>query len=274
VTVTTGEKLLDRIGALLAKAESTDSPHEAEALVAKAQQLATLHAVDLATARARTARRHRRQTPAQRKLVLGQPRQSGLRQRVHLYVAIAHANDVKVDVARDSTYVLAFGFPDDLDVVAALFASLATQMTAAANAAIARGEHHQDQYWSEAAGGWRSDARVFRRTFNDAFVAVVGRRLQAARAAALAEHDRAATSCRDGGDDGEAPVSGALVLAHKADEVAAYHRATSTARGTWRGGGAGTGWSQAGHESGTAAGRAARLTAAKDLPGARGSLPS
>ena len=44
---------MDRIDALLAKAESTDSTHEADALVAKAQQLATLHAVDLATARQR-----------------------------------------------------------------------------------------------------------------------------------------------------------------------------------------------------------------------------
>ena len=261
------DKLLDRIGALLAKAESTDSLHEAEALVAKAQQLATTHAVDLATARQRTARRHRREQVTQTKVVLGRRGESGLRHRVQLFVVIAHVNDVQVDVARDSTYVLPFGFPSDLDVVDALYGSLATQMTAAATAAIRRGEHREDQYWSDAAGGWRSDARVFRTNFNDGFVTTIGQRLAEARAAAL----RAPTG--DAPADGAMPrPSGAeLVLVAKAEEVHAYHRSHSDARGTWRGGSRGP-WSPGGRAAGERAGRTARLGAQPQLPGARGSL--
>jgi hypothetical protein len=257
------DKLLDRIGALLAKAESTDSSHEAEALVAKAQQLATLHAVDLATARERTQRR-RRASPTQRRIVMGQRREQGRRHRVALFVAVAHANDVRVDVARNATYVLAFGFLTDLDVVERLFASLATQMVAAANAAIARGEHRDEVYWSEAAGAWRTDARVFRSAFNQGFVASVGARLEAARQQALADEPV---------NGNGSSSSGALVLARKADEVDAYYRATSDARGTWTGRGSVVAWSEAGHAAGRAAGRRARLTEQEALRGARAQLP-
>lgn len=262
------EKLLDRVGALLAKAESTDSAAEAEALVAKAQEIATLHAVDLAVARARSQRSRRRQTPAQRKIVIGRPREQGRRHRIHLFLAVAGVNDVLVDIARDSTYVLAFGFPSDLEVVEALYASLATQMVATANAAIARGEHRHEEYWSQAAGTWRCDARVFRSAFNAGFVRAIGDRLRAAHDAALSQRRPARQT-----DDGAEALDGALVLARKADEVDAYYHSASRARGTWRGGGSRpVAWSQAGHSAGHAAGRAARLQPARPLPGARGAL--
>jgi hypothetical protein len=260
------EKLLERVGALLAKAESTDSEHEADALVAKAQQLATLHAIDLAAARERSAQAHRRQVPEQRKVVLGRPRQQGLRHRVQLYTVVARVNDVRVDVARNSTYVLVFGFTDDLDVVEKLTASLATQMAAAANAAIRRGEHREEVYWSPTAQAWRSDARVFRTAFSSAFVATVHTRLQAARQAAL-EQDR-----RRRGEAAGASTSGALVLARKEEEVAAYYAERSTARGTYRAGGTSVAFSVAGHAAGAAAGRRARLTEPGEVGGARGEL--
>lgn len=263
------DKLLDRIGALLAKAESTDSVPEAEALVAKAQQLATLHAVDLAVARQRTARRRRREQPAQRKLVVGRRGETGLRHRVGLFVVVAHTNDVRVDVARDSTYVLPFGFPSDLDVVEALAGSLATQMTAAATAAIRRGAHRHDRYWSATAGAWRSDARVFRSAFNDGFVAAVDQRLRSARAAALSQRD---SDDRVDGPAGGSGQGAALVLVAKAAEVEAFHRAASTARGTWRGDRARAVGSDGGLAAGRAAGHAARLSAQPGLPGQRGEL--
>jgi hypothetical protein len=258
------EKLLERIGALLAKAESTDSPHEAEALTAKAQQLATLHAIDLAAARERTQRSRERQTPVQRKTIIGRRGEQGLRHRVNLFTVIARVNDVRVDVARNSTYVLAFGFASDLEVVEALYTSLVTQMVAAANAAIARGEHRDEVYWSEAAQAWRSDARVFRTAFNATFVRTIHERLQAARQAAVDEE-----AARHGAGD---PSTGALVLARKAEEVADFHRRTSEARGTWRGNGTTVAWSRAGERSGRSAGRAARLTRQEQLPGARGEI--
>ena len=262
------DRILARIGALLAKAESTEHPREAEALTAKAQQLATLHAVDLAAARERVAERRRRETPTQRKLVLAEQREQGRRHRVSLFCVVARVNDVRVDIARDSTYVLAFGFPTDVEVVQALYASLATQMVSAANAAIRRGEHRAEVYWSPTARAWRSDARVFRTAFNHAFVLTIAERLAEARAAALAEESR-----RDGGADDGASSAGALVLARKADEVDAYHRRESRARGTWRGGRfQSVAWSEAGERHGRRAGRSARLTSPRSLPGARGEL--
>ena len=262
------EKLLDRIGALLAKAESTDSLPEAEALVAKAQQLATLHAVDLATARQRTARRQRREQVAQRKLALGRRGEQGLRHRIALFVSVAHVNDVKVDVARDSTYVLAFGFPSDIEVVEALYGSLATQMTTAATEAIRRGDHRRDRYWSDAAGGWRTDARVFRSAFNDGFIVTIAQRLADARATALAADVRATPGAA------AQPTAGALVLVAKAAEVDSFHHETSEARGTWTGGArAGAPWSPGGRAAGEKAGRRARLASQHSLPGARAQLP-
>lgn len=261
------EKLMHRIGALLAKAESTDSTHEAEALVSKAQQLATLHAVDLATARQRAQRRHRREAVEQRKRMIGRRGEAGLRHRVQLYVQVAHVNDVKVDVARDSTYVLTFGFPSDLEVTDALYGSLATQMIGAANAAIKRGEHKEDRYWSDAANGWRSDARVFRSAFNDGFIDAVTQRLVAARAAALDES-------RPASNGAAAASGGELVLVAKAAEVASFHDATSEARGTWRGTSrAGAPWSPGAHSAGNTAGRQARLSEQRSIGGTQGELP-
>ena len=259
------EKLLDRVGALLAKAESTDSSHEAEALVAKAQELATLHSVDLAMARQRTQRRHRREQLEQRKQIIGKRGQIGLRHRVALFVAIGHVNDLCVDVARDATYVLSFGFPSDLDVVETLHGSLATQMTAAANDAIKRGEHKEHPYWSDAAMAWRTDARVYRSAFSDGFIETIGERLRAARAMTLATR-------RPNGRS-EHSTGAELVLVAKAEEVAAFHRATSDARGTWSAGGrSGSPWSEGAHDAGRDAAREARLAASREISGARGDL--
>jgi hypothetical protein len=265
------DKVLDRVAALLAKAESTDSPHEAEALVAKAQQLATLHAVDLAAARQRTARRHRREEPTQQRAPVGASRRQGNRHFAHLFIAIAWVNDVRCDVASNNTYVIAYGFPSDLEVVEALYASLATQMVTAANAAIRRGDHQQEVYWSTATQAWRSDARVYRTSFYEAFVATVSRRLQAARDGALAPTARAADPQKAARID---ETSSAMVLRRKADEVRAFHSATSTARGSWRAGGAKTAHSVAGAAGGAEAGRAARLRGQDRLPGLRESLPA
>ena len=52
----TNDRLLHTIRALLAKAESTDYPDEAAALTAKAQELISAHAIDLALIEERTGR--------------------------------------------------------------------------------------------------------------------------------------------------------------------------------------------------------------------------
>ncbi len=119
---------LDRIAALLAKAERTDNEAEADAYLMKAQQLATLASVDLAIARARVARREARQQPESRTTTIGEKGRRANPHLIALFIAIAHANDAQVDVASNSTYVVGYGMPADLDVVETMFGSLAVHM--------------------------------------------------------------------------------------------------------------------------------------------------
>ena len=208
------ERLLDKIGKLLAQAEGTDNEHEAEAFVARAQELATSYAVDLELARARQQDRRLRAVEEafeQRRLVIGDRGKRGNRQLVFLYLAVAQANDVLVNVATDSTFVLGFGYPADLDVVERLWASLATQMATAAARRLRAGEHGR-----VAVVSWRL-------SFYEGYVHAVQTRLTQAR-------ERALSQPTEGGS------TGALVLRDKADRVRAFHDQESEARGTWRGG--------------------------------------
>ena len=220
---------IDRIAALLAKAERTDNAAEAEAYLAKAQALATAASIDLALARSRTGQREQRLRPESRTVTIGEKGRRANRHLISLFIAVAHANDTKVDIAANSTYVIAYGMPADLDVVALMFGSLAVQMTTAA------------QRWLEL-GAWRgetyvaNDRRTRRRStrphtaqtarvaFTRAYVVRIGERLGQAReqtvAAAVAAPEGAGT---------------ALVLADKGAAVGAFHRSQSTARGTWGG---------------------------------------
>ncbi len=56
--MSTDEKMLARIAALLRQAEGTDNPHEADAFMAAAQRLATATSIDLAVARSAHRRAH------------------------------------------------------------------------------------------------------------------------------------------------------------------------------------------------------------------------
>ena len=137
---------LDRISALLAKAERTDNEAEADAYLMKAQQLATLASVDLAVARARTARREGRQQPESRTTTIGEKGKRANQHLIALFVAIAHANDAQVDVAANSTYVIGYGMPADLDVVETIYASLAVHMVHASQAYLAAGSWRDETY--------------------------------------------------------------------------------------------------------------------------------
>ena len=112
--------MLARIAALLRQAENTENPHEAEAFMTAAQRLATTTSIDLAVARAHSATRTAAQEPVQRTVTIGNPGSRGLRTYVQLFVAIAMANDVKCDVASNSTFVYAYGFAEDIDATHAL----------------------------------------------------------------------------------------------------------------------------------------------------------
>ncbi|MCU1672315.1 MAG: hypothetical protein JWN77_428 [Frankiales bacterium] len=212
------DRLVDRVGKLLAQAEGTDNEHEAAAFVERAQQLATEHAVDLELARARQRERQQRGTAeplVQEQLQVGEKGRRGNRHRVLLYVVVAGVNDVMVNVAQDSTYVLGFGHRTDLEVVERLWTSLAVQMTTTAQRRMDRGEHRAAQVAGQ----------TWRLSFYDGFVEAVGERLRAARERAVAE-----VAPQPSGSP-----SAELVLRDKAERVKTFYEGASQARGSWRG---------------------------------------
>lgn len=121
------DKTMSRIQALLRKAERTDNPHEAEAYLAKAQQLATQASIDLAKARAADGNASKT-TPEMRTLTLGRPRQRGLQTLIALAANIAGPNDVLLNIEYDDTKIYAFGFSQDLDVFTAMYTRLSIHM--------------------------------------------------------------------------------------------------------------------------------------------------
>ncbi|PXX65527.1 uncharacterized protein DUF2786 [Nocardia tenerifensis] len=264
--------MLTRIGGLLRQAESTDNEHEAEAFLAAAQRLATRSSIDLAVARAHIAGRERRPTPIQRIIPIGEPGKRGLRTYVQLFVAIAHANDVRCDVARTSTQVYAYGFDSDIDTCEALYASLLVQMVRASDQYIKSGQYRTatvEKVVTEKRWGRQVQRRVqapvagvtARLNFQMAFAARIGRRLAAVKAEVEAEVVPA-----------DSAAGTALALRDKEIELADFYTSTSEARGTWRGPQASAGHSAAARRAGDRAGKAARLGTSPELGAARGQL--
>jgi len=242
--------MLARIAALLRQAEGTDNIHEAEAFMTAAQRLATATSIDLAVARAHATQRTAAQAPVQRTITIGEPGTRGLRTYVQLFVVIAMANDVKCDVASNSTYVYAYGFGEDIDASHALYAGLLVQMVRASDTYIASGAHRP------------TPTITARLNFHLAFGARVGQRLTEARD----EARRTATE-----DTTRAPGT-ALALRNKDLELKSFYRQSSAARGTWRATSASAGYSSAARRAGDRAGRRARLGPSQEISGARAPL--
>lgn len=243
--------MLARIAALLRQAEGTDNPHEAEAFMTAAQRLATATSIDLAVARSHSATRTAAQVPSMRTVTIGEPGSRGLRTYVQLFAGIAAANDVRCDVASNSTYVYAYGFAEDIDTTHALYASLVVQMVRSCDAYLATGAHRP------------TPTITARLNFQLAFGSRIAQRLSEAREQARSEATQA---------DGAAPGT-ALALRNKEVELRDHYRSQSKARGTWRASSASAGYSSAARQAGDHAGRQARLGASPELPGARTRLP-
>jgi hypothetical protein len=244
------DKMLARIAALLRQAEGTDNSHEADAFMAAAQRLATAASIDLAVARSHAVNRTPAQAPTQRTITIGAAGTKGLRTYVQLFVLIAAANDVRCDVASNSTFLYAYGFSEDIDASHALYASLVVQMVRASDAYLASGVHRP------------TPTITARLNFQLAFGARVGQRLSEARDQARSEATK----------DRRRPPGTAIALRNKEVELHDFYRSASKARGTWRATRASAGYSSAARRAGDRAGRRARLGNSRELPGARAVL--
>ncbi|WP_461030856.1 DUF2786 domain-containing protein, partial [Streptomyces sparsus] len=158
-------RMLTRIRALLAKAEATDYPQEAEALSAKAQELAARHSV----AEALLADDGRSpDVPAACRIGVDAPYETA---KAILLDALASANRCQAVWNGELGFSTVIGYPADLESVEVLHASLLVQGASA----LTRAEADQ-----RAAG--RKRTKTFRQAFWMAYATRLGDRLAAAAA--------------------------------------------------------------------------------------------
>ena len=143
--VSADEPVLVKVRKLLAKAEATQNPHEADAFAAKAAALIAAHRIDTA----RLAAAGRTEALTIRSLTIG--RGAYVRARLALLGAVAGSHDcelVWVSSADGAVAKLA-GFASDLDATAVLYESLHLQ-AASRMAAVRRATPAATQRWRRA----------------------------------------------------------------------------------------------------------------------------
>jgi hypothetical protein len=206
------ERMLSRIRALLAKAESTEFAEEAEALSGRAQELMAKYSIDHALLAAEAGQA---ETPGGRRIAVDNPYESP---KATLLQIVAQANRCRVVWSRELGLVTVIGFPADLDAVELLFTSLLVQ----ANTAMLRTGGKRD-------GAGRSRTRAFRQSFLLAYAVRIGERLSEAadhaEQEAVAEQRAVGGATDAGSTDGAAARKGADLVPF----LAARHRAVDDA---------------------------------------------
>lgn len=162
------EAMLAKIRALLAKAESTTFPEEAEALSAKAQELMARHRIDHVLVGDDVD-----DEPVGRRIWLDDPYADA---KASLLAAVAGANACRSIMLTGLGCAHVIGFASDLDVVELLHTSLLVQATTAMAAAGPQ---------RDARG--RSRTRSFRQSFLTAYAWRIGERLRETTATVTAE---------------------------------------------------------------------------------------
>jgi hypothetical protein len=164
------EKALGRVRALLAKAEATEFPEEAEALSAKAQALMSRYSLHQAVA---DHDRGRAPVAAARRMWIDSPYTGAKALLVH---AVAAANGCRAVWSENLGFVTVVGSETDLNLVELLTTSLLVQanraMLAAGRQVSSRGQ---------------TRTRSFRQSFLVAYATRIGERLDTTNATVTAE---------------------------------------------------------------------------------------
>ncbi|WP_343577750.1 hypothetical protein [Mycobacterium sp.] len=170
----------------------------------KAQELSTRYSIDFVAARAWAAfKKHASQPLTCQAVTIGPPGERGLACSVELCCEIARANNLKCDIAFNSTEVVLFGFQEDIDLTLKLSGSLLTQMVTASENYLATGEYKSEPVWHEVAKtvdyGHGYDRRykkwelsplskvTARINFQEAYASQIGNRLSDTKAATEVE---------------------------------------------------------------------------------------
>ncbi|MEU4208655.1 DUF2786 domain-containing protein [Streptomyces sp. NPDC026206] len=168
-------RMLGRIRALLAKAESTQFAEEAEALSAKAQELMARHSIDEALLAAGSA--GPAEGPGACRIGVEGPYESA---KALLLDAVAAANHCQAVWSGEYGFSTVIGFDADLELVELLYTSLLVQATTAMHRAA--DDHH--------ARGRSRRTRDFRESFLIAYAGRINDRLSAAVQDVAAEESR------------------------------------------------------------------------------------
>lgn len=192
-------RMLGRIRALLAKAEATTFPEEAEALSAKAQELMARHTVDAALLAVKSGTA---QIPGACRIGVEAPYEEA---KAVLLDAVASANRCRSVWNSAYEFSTVVGFESDLEAVELLYTSLLVQGTAAMTRAEA----------GQRAGG-RKRTKTFRQSFLLAYASRLGQRL-----AETAEHTVA-----EAPDNLPALVARDVAVTSRAEEM--FPRTTTT----------------------------------------------
>jgi hypothetical protein len=158
------ERQLARIRALLAKAESTEFPEEAEALSAKAQELMTRHSIDHALIAAARPAGAAGPSPIAVRVGLDAPYEQA---KAFLLQQVAEANRCRSVWSAKLGFATVVGFAGDCESVELLHTSLLVQATTA----MVRNGPQRGR-------GGQSTTRSFRQSFLEAYAVRIGQRLQ------------------------------------------------------------------------------------------------
>jgi hypothetical protein len=239
------DRRLATIRGLLAKAEATDYPEEAEAFFAKASELISRWAIDEAMIWA-ARREGAREQPDELQIVVHSPY---LAQKAVLLGTVATAHGCRAvrlvaGSGSRSEVISVVGFPSELRWVETLATSLLVQLTSAMLAGSPRGVS-------------ASESASWRRSFIIGFAEEVGARLTADRETAASERAPDTTGGVEGAGSPSGTPSVAVVLASRADEVDSdFRKRHPYVRSSW----ASSGRSRTGRRAGRQAGREASLS--------------
>jgi hypothetical protein len=193
--------------------------------------------------------RQRRVSPIHKTITIGELRKRANKHLIQLMSSLASVNDVEINIASNSTFVILFGYSEDIAACETLWINISHKM-------VQSGEQYLDS------GAWRTEStagarhqrksrtkpaskQTARNSYYTGFIASLSAKLSSARDVELArakERSKRHTNTEPpsartprGARHGRPPTSTALALQNKSEEVAHYYRTHSTARGTWSG---------------------------------------